>query len=95
MQHLDAARKAAQQEQKMSHMLPATPVQPPVTTVNKEVGADYSRAAQSGERVSGRVVENPDQYEGMPGVTVTRVEVPFESAGEASRLFGWYRRDPR
>ncbi len=90
MQHLDTARKAAQQEQKMSHMLPATPVQPPVTTVNKEVGVITPLQLSPGERVSGRVVENPDQYEGMPGVTVTRVEVPFESAGEASRLFGWY-----
>jgi hypothetical protein len=90
MQHLDTARKAARQEQKMSHMLPATPVQPPVTTVNKEVGVVTPRQLSPGQRVSGRVVENPDQYEGMPGVTVTRVEVPFESAGEASRLFGWY-----
>ena len=38
MQHLDAARKAARQEQKIGHMMPATPVQPPITTANKEVG---------------------------------------------------------
>jgi hypothetical protein len=90
MQHLDTARKAARQEQKMGHMLPTTPVQPPITTINKEVGVVMPEQLRPGEWVSGRVVENPDQYEGMPGVTVTRVVVAFESMGEASRLFGWF-----
>ena len=38
MQHLDAARKTARQEQKIGHMQPKTPVQPPITTANREVG---------------------------------------------------------
>ena len=90
MRHLDAARKTAHQEQKTGHMLPATPVQPPINVTNKEVGLVLPAQVHPGERVSGSVVENPEQYEGMPGVTVTRVAVPFESAGEASRLWGWF-----
>ncbi|MGO9519862.1 MAG: hypothetical protein ACLPND_22725 [Candidatus Korobacteraceae bacterium] len=94
MHHLEAARKSARQEQKTAHMMPATPVQPPIITANKEVGLVLPAQVHSGERVSGRVVENPDQYDGMPGVTVTRVAVPFESAGEASRLWGWLVETP-
>jgi hypothetical protein len=89
MKHLDAARKTARQEQKMGHMQPKTLVQPPITAANKEVGLILPAHVQAGERVSGSVVENPDQYEGVPDVTVTRVSVPFESEGEASRLWGW------
>ena len=94
MQHLEAARKAARNEQKTAHMMPATPVQPPITTANKEVGLVLPAQVHPGDRVSGRVVENPDQYDGTPGVTVTRVAVPFESVGEASRLWGWLVETP-
>jgi len=94
MQHLEAARKTARQEQKIGHMLPMTPVQPPITTANKEVGLALPAQVRPGERVSGRVVENPDQYDGMPDVTVTRVAVPFESVGEASKLWGWILEAP-
>jgi hypothetical protein len=89
MQHLDAARKTARQEQKIGHMLPKTPVQPPITSANKEVGLVLPAHVRPGERVSGSVVESPDQYAGIPDVTVMRVAVPFESEGEASRLWGW------
>jgi len=89
MQHLEAARKTARQEQKIERMRPATPVQPPITTASKEVGLVLPAQVRPGERVSGRIVENPDEYSGMPEVTVTRVAVPFESAGEASKLWGW------
>jgi hypothetical protein len=94
VQHLEAARKTTGPEQKIGHMLPAPPVQPPITVTNKEVGLVLPAQVHPGERVSGRVVENPDQYLGMPAVTVTRVAVPFESAGEASRLWGWYVEAP-
>ena len=30
----------------------------------------------------------------MAGVTVTRINIPFESAGEASRLWGWFVEAP-
>lgn len=94
MQHLESARKTARQEPKIEHMQPLTPVQPPITTVNKEVGLVLPAQARPGERISGRVVQNPEQYERMPGLTVTRVAVPFESVGEASRLWGWYFEAP-
>ncbi len=94
MQHLEAARKAARQEQKIGRMQPMTPVKPPITTGNKEVGLVLPAQVRAGERVSGSVVENPDQYDGMPELTVTRVAIPFESAGEASRLWGWYFEAP-
>lgn len=89
MKHLEAARKTARLEQKMGDMQPKTLVRPPITTANKEVGLVLPAQVRGGERVSGSVVENPEQYAGMPEVTVTRIAVPFESAGEASRLWGW------
>ena len=94
MQHLEAARKTARLQPKIEHMQPKTPVQPPITTANKEVGLVLPAQVRPGERVSGSVVENPDQYDGMPEVTVTRVAVPFESEGEASRLWGWFFETP-
>jgi hypothetical protein len=89
MHHLEAARRTARREQKMGHMQPATPVHPPITTVRQEAGVVFPAQARPGERISGTVVENPDQYDEMPEVTVTRVAIPFESAGDASRLSGW------
>lgn len=89
MKNLEAARNAARREQKISRMQPTTPVHPPITTTRQEVGLVLPAQLRPGERVSGTVVENPAQYSEMPEVTVTRVAVPFESAGEASRLSGW------
>ena len=86
MQHLDTARKAAGEGQKMQ---PKTPVKATATTTNPEVGLVVPAQVNGGERVSGSVVANPAAYEGMAGVTVTQVAVPFESAGEASTLAGW------
>ena len=89
MKNLEAARTTAQRDQKIGRMQPETPVHPPITTAQQEVGLVLPSQLRPGERVSGTVVENPDQYREMPEVTVTRVAVPFESAGEASRLSGW------
>jgi hypothetical protein len=89
MKNLEAARQTAQRERKIGRMQPMTPIHPPVTSAEKEVGLVLPAQLRPGERVSGTVVENPDQYSEMPGVTVTRVAVPFESTGEASRLAGW------
>jgi hypothetical protein len=89
MKNLEVARKIAQREQKIESIQSRTPVHPPITTAPREVGVVLPAQLHPGERVSGTVVENPDQYGGMPEVTVTRVAVPFESAGEASRLSGW------
>jgi len=89
IKNLEAARETARREQKIGRMQPKTPVHPPITTAQQEVGLVLPSQFRPGERVSGTVVENPDQYSEMPEVTVTRVAVPFESAGEASRLSGW------
>jgi hypothetical protein len=93
MHNLDAARKTARQEKKLEHILPATsgsPVRPPVTTTVREVGLVLPAQLHPGERVSGSLVEDSDQYAETPEVTVTRVAIPFESTGEASRLAGWW-----
>lgn len=89
MKNLDAARQAARRGQKIGRMQPMTPIHPPITSAHKEVGLVLPAELRPGERVSGTVVENPDQYSEMPGVTVTRVAVPFESTGDASHLAGW------
>jgi hypothetical protein len=90
MRNLDAARQAARREQKIGHMQPATAVRPPITTVQQEVGLVFPAQLRPGARVSGSVVTDPEQYDEMPEVTVTSVAIPFESAGEASRLSGWW-----
>jgi hypothetical protein len=88
MKNLEAAREAARREQKIRSTQLETPVHP-LTTTAQQVGLVLPAQLRAGERVSGTVVENPDQYSAMPEVTVTRVAVPFESAGEASQLSGW------
>jgi hypothetical protein len=89
MKNLEAARETARREQKIGRMQPETPVHPLTTAAQQVVGLVLPAQLRPGERVSGTVVENPDQYSEMPEVTVARVAVPFESAGEASRLSGW------
>jgi hypothetical protein len=89
MRNLEVARKAARRDQKIGRMQPATAVHPPIRAVTQEVGLVFPAQLRPGERVSGTVVEDPELYNEMPEVTVTRVAIPFESAGEASRLSGW------
>ena len=89
MKNLEAARETARREQKVGRMQPETLVHPLTTTARQEVGLVLPAQLRPGERVSGTVVENPDQYGEMPEVTVTRIAVPFESTGEGSRLSGW------
>ena len=89
MAKLDAARTTAIQEQKVRRRLPMTPIRPPITIQPREVGLILPAEFSRGQRVSGSIVENPERYDGMPGITIARITIPFESAGEASRLFGW------
>jgi hypothetical protein len=89
MRNLEIARKAARKEEKMGRMQPMTAVHPPISVATHEVGLVLPAQLRSGERVSGSVVEDPEQYNETLEVTVTRVAIPFESAGEASRLSGW------
>ncbi len=86
MQHLDAARKKAGNRQVGGTN------QPPVTTAGApsgEVGLVIPAGVHPGERVSGRVVANPAEYESMAGVTVTRIAAQLASEGPASALAGW------
>ena len=89
MQHLAAARQAAQAEQKSLRMKPRAPVQSPITTINKDVGVVLPARFRPGQRVSGRVVEDPERFAGHPEVAVTRVMLPMASAGDAAGLSGW------
>lgn len=94
MQQLEAARKTARQEQDIVRTQPATAGQPPVKTADRELGLVLPAQLRPGERVSGTVVENPDQYEEIPEITITRVRLPFEAASEGSRLSGWLLEAP-
>ena len=76
-------------------MQSTAPVKSRATTANPEVGLVVPAQVYPGERVSGTVVANPAEYEGMAGVAVTRVAVPLEAAGEASTLAGWTVEDTR
>jgi hypothetical protein len=86
---LAAARKAVQPNEMRKRMLPVPPVQPPITIVNREIGIVLPAQVHAGEQISGILTEDPQKYDGLPEVRVTRIEVPFESAGEASQLGGW------
>jgi len=89
MQHLAAARQAAQAEQKSLRMKPKAPVQPPITTINKDVGVVLPARLRPGQRVSGSVVEDPERFAGHPEVVLIRVTLPMASAGDAANLSGW------
>ena len=85
--HLSAARKTARSEWEFARLRVAAPINP--STGVREVGIVLPAKVKAGERVSGTVVENPDQYADSPEVAVTRVRLPFESAGAGARLSGW------
>ncbi len=85
MQHLDAARKASHE---MSKPQPAS-VAKSAGTTKPEVGFVVAAQVNGGERVSGSVVTNPVEYEGVAGIAVTRIAVPLESAANAPTLAGW------
>lgn len=86
--NLDRARSSGRSERKIERAQSQVPVHPSTSEARQEVGVVLPAQLRPGERVSGTVVENPDRFSGMPEVTVTRIAVPFESSGEASRLSG-------
>jgi len=96
-QQLTKARQAAEHPEKpmvtappaTNSMAPANSTSAPAGTNVKEVGLIFPAKIRAGDRVSGSVVENPDSYEGQPGITVTRVALPFTPTGAASTLAGW------
>ncbi len=85
MQFLEAARKAAQAKTKSLRVKPKGPVQAQVTTTNKEVGVVLPARLRPGQRVSGRVVDDPDRFAGQPELMVVRVTLPLEPAGDSWR----------
>ena len=92
MQHLAAARQAAQAEAKSLRVKPKGPVQAPITTTNttnRTVGVVLPARLRSGQRVSGMVVDDPDRFDGHPELIVARVTLPMPTTGDASQLSGW------
>src|ERR1039458_7030390 len=85
MQHLAAARQTAEAEQKSQQVKPNGPA----TTSNKEVGVVVPARLRPGQRVSGRVVDDPDRFAGQPELTVVRVTLPLEPTGDSWWLGGW------
>ncbi|MGB9072067.1 MAG: hypothetical protein WCC22_05310 [Terriglobales bacterium] len=85
----ELARQAQREGQKVQHVERKSPVQPPVTTVVRQIGVILPAQLRPGERVSGSVVEDPQKYDGMQGLRVIRMELPLESQGEAATLGGW------
>jgi hypothetical protein len=89
MQNLTAARQAAQGEAKSLRVKPKGPVQVPITTSNKTLGVVLPARLRPGQRVSGRVVDDPDRFDGHPELIVARVTLPMPTTGDASQLSGW------
>jgi YD repeat-containing protein len=83
MKHLEAARKAAGQQNPQVF----NPERPAVKT-KQEVGLIVPAQVHPGERVSGRMVANAAEYADLPDVTVIEVAAPG-SSDEASTLAGW------
>jgi hypothetical protein len=86
MQHLNAARKAAGEGPKLQ---PKTSRGSTASVANVTFGLVVPAQVHPGERVSGRVVVNPAEYEGMGVVAVIQLVAPVDSAGQASTLADW------
>ncbi len=84
VKHLDAARKAADAQK----LLAASTTKSNITA-EQQFGFVVPGQVYPGERVSGSMVANPAEYEGIAGVRVTRVTLPPESAGEGLTLADW------
>jgi hypothetical protein len=90
MKYLEAARNnAAREKEKPGGATGAGTGDMSHSDAKREAGIILPAQFRRGERISGIVVENPDAYDGLPELRVTRIRVPFESGGEGSRLQGW------
>jgi hypothetical protein len=89
VQALNAARTYAQRATKERPLRPVVTVPQPAIDASPEFGIVVPAQIRPGERISGIVTSDAGKYDGMPEVSVIRLAVPFESAGEASRLSGW------
>ena len=97
-QQLAKAREAARRSETPAEKVPAAapleivPTKPnanPPGANMKEVGLIFPAKVRAGDRVSGSVVDDPADYESQPGITVTRIALPFAPSGAASTLAGW------
>ncbi|MGA2370136.1 MAG: hypothetical protein ACLPPV_24485 [Candidatus Korobacteraceae bacterium] len=86
-EQLAKARQAAQRPSP-TRPVAASPQAGAGTNV-KEVGLILPARIRPGDRVSGSVVEDPSDYEGIPGIVVNRVALPLAASGTASTLSGW------
>ncbi len=89
MQQLSRAQENARRAQKQQHLGPMTPVSADAGAKSREVGLVLPTGVRAGERISGRLVENPGDYAVNPQVSVVRLEVPFDPSGDAAALTGW------
>ncbi|HUY15190.1 MAG TPA: hypothetical protein VMX16_16405 [Terriglobia bacterium] len=89
MKELSFARQARVEQQKVERMSPMTPVTPPITTESGEIDVILPADLRPGDRVSGSVVENAGNYNGVPGIHIVPMRLPFESQGAAASLRGW------
>ena len=89
MRYLDAARKAALQEQKMRSRRPMNPDPVHPAIVNKEVGLVLPAQISHGNQFSGSIVSHPERYDEVVGIKVFRFRLPFTAAGTGSALGDW------
>ena len=89
MQQLNRAQENVRRAQKQQHLGPMTPVSADAGAKGREVGLVLPAGVRAGERVSGRLVENPGDYAGNPQVSVVPIAVPFGPSGDAATLLGW------
>jgi hypothetical protein len=89
LQHLAAARQAAQTEEKSRRMKLKRPIPSSATIVNREFGVVLPARLTPGERVSGRVVDDPDRFAHHPELLVTRVTLPLPSVPDGAPLTEW------
>lgn len=87
VQQLSRARQTAQTTNAAAPA--AAPSPSTAATTVREVGLILPSHIRVGERVSGSVVNNPADFEGMPEITVTRLALPFAPSGRAATLAGW------
>ena len=89
-QQLTRARQAAQQSPgNAAANVASTAAAGSANNNVKEVGLVLPANLHPGERISGSIVDDPGIYEDLPGVTVTRVALPFAASGSAAGLPGW------
>ena len=89
MKELDLARQAQREEAKQQPAEPKALAQASVAAGMKEIGIILPAEIRAGERVSGSVVNDPQKYDGLPGLQVIRMQLPAASEAEAANLSDW------